>query len=54
MHQSFVTTAPHLPSRVGDSGAKVQGNIFLILPTVQGKCRGSNIDIYTPVEFAVI
>ena len=49
MHQSFVTTAQplHLWGRVGDSGAKVLGNNFLIVSTVRGKCHGSNrMDVY--------
>ena len=66
MHQSFVTTTPLYPPtygppnlrcRVGDSGANVRGNNFVIVPTVWGKWRDSNrMDewIYTPVEFAVI
>ena len=61
MHQSFVTTTPLYPlnlrCRVGDSGANVRGNNFVIVPTVWGKWRDSNrMDewIYTPVEFAVI
>ena len=32
-----------LRGRVGDSRAKMQGNSVLIVPTVQGKCRGINI-----------
>ena len=41
MHQPFVTTAPHphLWGRVGDSRAKVRGNYFLIVPTVQDNDR---------------
>ena len=34
---SFVTTAPHLRGRVGDSRAKVRGNYFSSVPAVQGK-----------------
>ena len=33
----------HLRDRVGNSRAKVQGNDFSIVPTVLGKCWGSNI-----------
>ena len=39
MHQSFVTTAPHLRGRVGDSRAKVWGNYYLIVMAVQGNDR---------------
>ena len=40
MHQSFVTTAPHLQGRVGDSLAKVRGNYFSSVPAVQEKYDG--------------
>ena len=40
MHQSFVSTAPHLRGWPGKSGAKVQGNYFLIVPTVSGEITG--------------
>ena len=48
MHQSFVTMGPHLRGREGDSRAKVLGNYFLIVPTMQGKCQG--IDIRIPIQ----
>ena len=38
MHKSFVTTAPHLWGRVGDSRAKVRGNYFQVSPL----CRGND------------
>ena len=37
MHQSFVTTAPHLRGRAGDSQAEVQGNYISSVLSVQGK-----------------
>ena len=54
MHQSFVSTAPHLRGLPGNSRAKVQGNYFLIVPTVPGNYRGFNIGNLTPVRFSVV
>ena len=42
----------HLQGRMGDSGAKVLN--FSIVPTVQGKRRGSYIWSFTPVAFSVM
>ena len=50
MHQSFVSTAPHLRG----CRAKVQGNYFFIVPAVPGKCRGFNIGTLTPVRSSVV
>ena len=40
MHKSFVTTAPNLPRRLGDSRAKVRGNYFSSVPLSAGEMMG--------------
>ena len=54
MHQSFVSTAPHLRGEPGNSRANVQGNYFLIVPAVPGNCRGFNIGTLAAVRFSVV
>ena len=39
MHQSFVTTVPHLEGWAGDSGANVRGIDYFSSPAVPGKCQ---------------
>ena len=50
MHQSFVTTAPTLLGRVGDSWAKVWGSYF----SSAAQCRGNDIRILTPGRFSIV
>ena len=57
MHPSFVPppthTHIHLQGSVGDSRAKVQGNYFSSVPSVQGKGLGLDIRILTPERFSI-
>ena len=43
MHQPFVTAAPHLRRRAGDSGSKVRCSDLLSSSAVRGNCRASDI-----------
>ena len=43
MHQSFVTTAPHLREWAGDSMANVWGSDLSSSPAVPGKCWACGI-----------
>ena len=45
VHFQFVTTAPHLWDRVGNSGGNVHSYNLSIVPEVWGKCRVYN---FTP------
>ena len=54
MHQSFVTTAPHLWGWVGDSGANVWGSDLMSFPAVSGKCQACATAQMYPVEITII
>ena len=53
MDKTVHTTLMHLHGRVGDSWAKVQGNYFLLVPTVQGILQGFGIRILTHGRFSI-
>ena len=54
MHQSFVTTVPHLWAWAGDSRANMRGSDLLSSPTVPGKCWVVILCKCTPMEFIII